>query len=895
MDTDSYTGLLNNAVILLSMGIVYDSLGIEKLQNKRVRESLSGFLIGCLGIVLMLAPWEMAPGIFFDTRWILISLCGLFFGLVPTLIAAVMMVALRQFQGGAGAMVGSLVIILPAALGLAWRYFSKKHKKPINWWRLYLLGLLVQLIVLSCMFLMPNNVRFHIIAAIGPTLITIFPIGTMLMGLILRKQYERRATEKALKESEASLSRERGLLKGLIDALPDQISFKNQEGTYLGCNKAFSDHMGLSDDAIVGKNDFQLLSPQQAERNRQQEQLILIKHGKKLQYESKATNENGDLIYFEKLKSLFYSMDGSLQGILSISRDITERKINEDYILSLSQVVEQSPVSVVITNPEGKIQYVNSAFERITGYSLNDIKGKSPNILQSGETSPEQYQALWSALKRGDAWEGEFINKRKNGEIFWEHAHIAPIFNKNGEVRQILAVKQDITRQKMQEEKITQQAHFDSLTGLPNRLLSLNRLDQMLKEAERHKHYLGVLFLDLDNFKKVNDTLGHMVGDQLLIEAANRLRLAVRAEDTVGRLGGDEFIVLLGHLNSPSDAQQVAKSLLAQFREPLHLESRDLLMTTSIGIAIYPNDGESPAELLRNADAAMYHSKDEGRNNYHYFTTEMNTGAERRLVLEAQLQGALGRNELYLLYQPVIDLKSKQMIGAEALLRWNNQTLGEVFPDEFIPIAEHTGLIENIGLFVLEEAINSALYIQHTHFANFRIAVNLSPRQFKSKTLVEKITQLLNSHSFSPQYLELEITEGVLMGQYTNIDFALTAFSKMGIKISMDDFGTGYSSLSYLRSYPFDILKIDKSFINDITVDPADLELVNATLDMARGLGLKVIAEGVETKEQMALLEQKNCDFAQGYLFSRPIPLDQLSMLLNEQTPIKTRAQAALK
>ena len=442
--------------------------------------------------------------------------------------------------------------------------------------------------------------------------------------------------------------------------------------------------------------------------------------------------------------------------------------------------------------------------------------------------------------------------------------------------RKFVVIVRDITEQHKAAEVIRRHAYFDSLTSLPNRFLSLDRLSQMLKEAKRIADNIAVLFLDLDDFKKVNDSLGHEVGDKLLVEAANRLKLAVRESDTVGRLGGDEFIVLAQALSSSHGAIDIAENLLRIFREPFKIDGRELVLTVSIGIAIYPENGGSASDLLRNADTAMYQAKALGRNAYSFFTRKMNDVMLRRLELEEHLHSALERDEFEVYYQPKIDIKNGSIIGAEALLRWKNPVLGNVTPDEFIPIAEHTGLIVPIGEYVVKQSLRFLGDWQSAHQKNYTIAVNLSPRQFRDKNLIEFIKRSLSDANIEPENLEFEITEGVLMIGNSYIDGALAELHSLGIKLSMDDFGTGYSSLSYLRKYSFDVLKIDQSFISGITLKTSDCDLVKATIAMAHSLGLLVVAEGVEMREQLILLDGLGCDLAQGYYFSRPIPAKEL-------------------
>lgn len=442
--------------------------------------------------------------------------------------------------------------------------------------------------------------------------------------------------------------------------------------------------------------------------------------------------------------------------------------------------------------------------------------------------------------------------------------------------KQIIAVVRDITEQHQASELIKVHAYYDTLTLLPNRFLALDRLSQMLNEAERNNEKTAVLFLDLDDFKKVNDSLGHEVGDKLLVEAAVRLRKIVRKEDTVGRLGGDEFILLLRGLTDSHNALSIVENLLQSFRTPFKIDNRELILTLSIGIAMFPENGQDTNELLRNADIAMYKAKSLGRNTYSFFTKEMNVNMLRRLEVEEQMRGALERGEFEVFYQPQFDAINKKIIGAEALLRWFNPALGNVTPTEFIPIAEHTGLIVPIGQFVLTQALSFLSVWQTKHPISLRIAVNLSPRQFRDSNLLNFIETSLSKNNIPADKLELEITEGVLMIGQTYIDEALIKLHNLGVKLSMDDFGTGYSSLSYLRQYAFDILKIDRSFITDITSNQSDCDLVKATIAMAHSLGLKVVAEGVETEEQSELLHHLECDYLQGYFFSKPITTQQL-------------------
>ncbi len=577
-------------------------------------------------------------------------------------------------------------------------------------------------------------------------------------------------------------------------------------------------------------------------------------------------------------------------AIQSTVIDITEQHQAETALHESEQryrSIFQSTALGIIVSVNGKITEWNSGAEHLFGYRAAEATGQTLKMLV-----PERYQdahrsSYEAAVQRGGVSKEGTVHqvaaRRRDGTEFPVEFTLSSW--RSGGTLYFCAIALDITERKQQEERILYQAHFDSLTRLPNRFLALDRLSQAMIEADRKQTRVAVLFLDLDDFKRINDSLGHETGDKLLVEAAARLQKGLRSNDTIGRLGGDEFIVILGDMTDSTAAGLVAETLLKQFREPFHIDGRKLVLTISVGIAIYPSDGGSPSELLRNADSAMYCAKERGRNTYACFTEEMNNRVTRQLQIEVQMRDALKRGEFRLCYQPQVEVRSGRVTGAEALIRWFCPALGEISPVEFIPVAEHTGLIIPIGRFVLSRAIHQAALWQQ-HDPGFRIAINLSPSQFRDPELGPFVTTLMQESGISEGSIELEITEGVLMGGHTHTDRLLAEFSEQGISIAMDDFGTGYSSMSYLRRYPFDRLKIDRSFIGDLTDDKGDQELVSAIISMAHGMGLKVTAEGVETESQRRFIDQLHCDFAQGYLYSRPVTDQQIEALLIAACPL---------
>lgn len=592
-------------------------------------------------------------------------------------------------------------------------------------------------------------------------------------------------------------------------------------------------------------------------------------------------NELGEidavLTLHNKLEPPFIPQDKEIGTILASYSCESLRATKNHEALSESEqrfreLAELLPQSIIESDTTGTIVYANQMAIESFGYSLDEfLSGMVLNDLLM----------VRSEQKLEEKVDGhEFIAITHAKKQFSVLVYSDPI-TRDDIITGVRSVIVDISLIKRQEEKILQQAHYDELTKLPNRFLVLDRLSQSVIDAQRNKQKVAILFIDLDDFKKVNDTMGHEAGDEVLVQAADRFNKIIRQQDTIGRLGGDEFIVILGGLDDITAIQSVAKNILDQFRAVFTAGKREFILTASIGVSVYPDDAQDASSLLRNADSAMYFAKEQGRNTYSFFTAEMNKQVSRRIALEEQIHHALEREEFEVYYQPKINISTNQIMGAEALLRWHNPVLGSVSPDEFIPIAEHTGLIMPIGDFVLRQALKQTKLWQHKQ-AEFYIAVNLSPRQFRDPDLISTIRNHLTQSGVSAHYLELEITEGVLLDGNPHINKALLTLNKMGIKISMDDFGTGYSSLSYLRSYPFNILKIDRSFISGLTEDQRDYELINATIAMAHGLNLQVVAEGVETQEQLSCLKKLHCDYAQGYLFSKPICASEFVKLLPE-------------
>ncbi|MBF0319486.1 MAG: EAL domain-containing protein [Nitrospirae bacterium] len=569
--------------------------------------------------------------------------------------------------------------------------------------------------------------------------------------------------------------------------------------------------------------------------------------------------------------------------IVCVAADITVRKRYEDELRKLSIAVEQSISSIVITDTMGNIEFVNHKFTECTGYTLSEVKGNNPRILKSGKHPPEFYKQMWDTITAGNEFRADVCNKKKDGTLYWEFLSIAPIKDPKGNITHFIAVKLDDTERKRAEERLKQLAHFDMLTDLPNRSLFEDRLKQTILQARRADFNFAVMFLDLDKFKYVNDTLGHHIGDLLLKEVAVRLSESVRKSDTVARMGGDEFQVILTKINKPADAAAIAEKIITAINEPFYLDAQRCTVGVSIGISIFPMDGDTLEVLSKNADMAMYQVKEHGKNGFRFYDTSMDKAIVERMTLERELDRALQRNEFTLHYQPQINIKTGKVVGCEALIRWLHPEMGIISPGKFIPLAEETRLIVPIGEWVIYTACKQNRQWQQNGFPPQRVSVNLSSLQFKDAQLAKKITAMLDETGMDPKYLDIEITESGLMQNVEQSINMMRELRELGVNISIDDFGTGYSSLIYLKRFPIDILKIDQNFIRNCTTDPSDAVITSTIISMSHSLNIRVIAEGVETIEQLELLRVFGCDEVQGYIFNRPIPAAEFDKLLEEE------------
>jgi diguanylate cyclase (GGDEF)-like protein/PAS domain S-box-containing protein len=564
-------------------------------------------------------------------------------------------------------------------------------------------------------------------------------------------------------------------------------------------------------------------------------------------------------------------------------QDITLLKHSEQQLTLAARIFDNSIEGITITDSKGVIQSVNRAFTHITGYSPEEAVGRYPSILKSDRHDAAFYHAMWQSLLTNGRWEGEIWNRKKNGEVYPEWLTITAITDDFGQTSHHVAVFHDMSEVRGFEEQLRFQAQHDALTSLPNRDLFLDRLGVAIGHAKRTKDQVAVLAIDLDNFKHVNDSLGHTVGDLLLQQVAERLHACLPQGTTIARLGGDDFAVLVEQLANEQEAVPIAEKVITAFTSPFNLSIYETVVTVSIGITFFPSDGSDAGTLLKNAELAMYRAKEEGKNTYQLFTRTMNDKVVHRLSLENNLRKALDRREFLVYYQPKVSLATGRIVGMEALVRWQTVDGRLISPLDFIPLSEETGLIIPIGEHVLRQACLDTKGWLIGHEDHLIVSVNLSPKQFMQDNLLATVTAILHETGFPPERLELEITESAVMANEEAAIALLLKLKELGVRLALDDFGTGYSSLHYLRKLPFDTIKMDRSFVKDLPEDPSSVAIAITILTMAHSLGMEVVAEGVETVAQLEFLRSRSCSEIQGFLFSPPVPAQAFSSLLLEK------------
>jgi diguanylate cyclase (GGDEF)-like protein/PAS domain S-box-containing protein len=698
---------------------------------------------------------------------------------------------------------------------------------------------------------------------------------------------ERKATRTALRDSEARF-------RAISDASPLGIFVSDAQGSCVYTNAAYQKISGLPLEQTLGTNWSMAIHPEDRDRVLA-EWRIAARSQEPFQTEYRFQQED-DSIVWTRVNSASMLADNTSLGLVQTVEDISERKTAEFVLRAAEEALfeekERAQVTlnsigdaVLTTDLQGNVTYMNQVAETMTGWSHTDALGRPLSEvfhIVDGATRETAVNPARRAIEEnrtvGLAADCLLIRRDATESAIEDSA--APIHNRDGQVAGAVLVFHDVTESRVMALKMAHLAQHDFLTGLPNRVLLTERLSQAIGLAHRHHKQVALLFLDLDYFKNINDSLGHAIGDRLLQSVADRFAACVRATDTVSRQGGDEFVILLAEIEQPLDASQVADKLLAALALPHLIDGHELQISLSIGISVYPDDGADADAVMKNADTAMYHAKASGRNNYQFFRADMNARAVRRLFVESSLRRALKQGEFVLYYQPQFDLASGEMTGTEALIRWQDPDIGLIQPLQFIAIAEESGLIVPIGRWVLREACTQVKAWLDAGLAVVPVSVNISAAEFRHQGFLEGVALILEETGLDPGYLELELTESILMQDAETSSSVLDALKGMGVRLALDDFGTGYSSLSYLKRFPIDTLKIDQSFVRDIATDADDATIVGAVIGMGRNLKQRVIAEGVETYAQLAFLRDRQCNQGQGFRFSHPVSAEEFACLL---------------
>jgi len=854
-------------------------------QHPWVGQVFSGLIFGGICVVGMLTPVVLMPGVIFDARSVVLSMAGLFGGPLVAGIAALMAATGRLWLGGAGAEVGLMVIVLCTAMGLVYREGRARGRLGVEPIPLALFGLLLHTAVIALFQLLPAEAVQRINQTLAlPYLLTFTP-ATVVLGLLLHDVEQRMATERALTGTAARLH-------AITQAIPDVLLVLDAQGRYVEVLSPNDATLVASAPELVGKRLHDVLPAEQAERF-----MALIRDtlqsGQTHSVEYELQTLSG-LRQFEGRTQPLGVQVGGQAAVVFLARDITKRKQAESALreseLRFRSLLRNIPsISVQGYLQDGTTSYWNQASEQLYGYTAEEALGGNlldliiPPPMRDGVRAHMQHMFATGEVIPA----GELQLQRKDGtpvHVFSSHAYIQV----PGHPPEMFCIDIDISGRKAAEDEARYLAFYDALTQLPNRRLLVDRLQQVLVNGARSGLTTAVLFVDLDNFKTLNDTRGHEVGDLLLKDVAQRLRSCVREQDTVARLGGDEFVVVLQNLSSDApeaaaQARTLGELILAQLRQPYELAGHEHHFTASIGVTLLNHQRDSVDEVLKQADMAMYRAKDAGRNTLRFFDPDMQQAVNRRALLETELHNGLRRAQFLLLYQPQVDSQGR-VTGAEALVRWQHPVQGMVPPSEFIPLAEESGLILPLGHWVMETALRQqARWQQDPQFAQLSLAINVSARQFLQDDFVAQVLALVQQTGANPAQIKLELTESLLLDNVDSVIATMRALKAHGLGFSLDDFGTGYSSLSYLKRLPLDQIKIDQGFVRDVLLDASDAAIARSIIALAGSLGLSVIAEGVETTAHYQFLLAHGCQAFQGYLFGRPLTLEDFESRVRQE------------
>jgi len=677
--------------------------------------------------------------------------------------------------------------------------------------------------------------------------------------------------------SEMELKKQRGFLKTLINTIPDLVWLKDPDGVYLACNERFEQFFGVTEPHIIGKTDYDFVDAELADSFRMHDRRAMANNGPSVNEEwiPFASDSHRELL--ETTKTPMLDDDGALVGVLGIGHDITQSRESEEALRMAASVFTHANEGIIITDAEVAIIEVNQAFSRITGYSREEVLGKKPGLLKSDQNGDYVHAEMWQSLQQQGQWSGELWNRRKNGEIYAELLTISALYDEQGNVSRYLGLFSDITAQKQHQKQLEYLAHYDALTSLPNRILLSERLHQAMKQAQRRDSLLAVAYLDLDGFKRINDSFGHDTGDQLLVDLSSRFVHTLREGDTIARIGGDEFAIAMMDLADRASCSGVLDRLLEVAAEPMVVNGHRLRVSASVGVTFFPQRDEVDADqLLRQADQAMYQAKQSGKNRYHVFDVEKDRSLRDQVDSLSRIRAALQNNEFTLYYQPKVNMRTGEVIGVEALIRWCHPERGLLAPFHFLPMIENQHLTIDVGDWVIEAALKQLEYWQ-AQGIDLAVSINVNGYHLQQPDFFEKLRDRLIAHpAVNPANLELEILETSALEDIAHVSKVIRACQDLGIGFALDDFGTGYSSLTYLKRLQTRLLKIDQSFVRDMLDDPDDLSILDGVLGLAKSFKKDVIAEGVETLEHGEMLLLMGCELGQGYAIARPMPADSV-------------------
>lgn len=870
-----FTELVKAIALLLTLCFLHGSHIRLWRQKPAAGRATSGLLFGAIAAIGMLSPLVMAPGVIFDVRSVVLGMAGLFGGPVVAVVAATMAAATRLWIGGAGATVGLVVIALSATMGLVYRQAHAQGRLRITALPLLAFGLLLHATALGVAQLLPGGLALEMNQHLALPLFLLAIPATAVVGLLLRDVEDRLATEQALRNSAARLH-------AIAYAIPDVLLVLDAQGRYIEVLSPDESALAAPAPQLLGKRLHEVLPAVQADRFMD---LIhaTLRSGQTESLEYRMETLSGPRHFEGRVQPLGTRVDGQAT-VVFLARDITERLQAENALreseLRFRSLLRDIPsISVQGYLADGTTTYWNKASEKLYGYTEQEALGRNllDLIIPAAMREPvrKDIAAMFATGKPIPA--GELRLRRKDGslvDVFSSHTRI----DVPGQAPEMFCIDIDISGRKAAEEEARYLAFYDALTRLPNRRLLTDRLQQVMASSARTGLNAAVLFVDLDNFKTLNDSRGHEVGDLLLVELAERLRACVREQDTVARLGGDEFVLVLQNLSrdeaeAAAQARTLGELILEQARLSYHLAGQEHHFTASIGATLL-REQASVDEVLKQADLAMYRAKDAGRNTLRFFDPDMQAAVNQRAQLETELHDGLRHGQFLLLYQPQVD-DTGTVTGAEVLLRWRHPEKGMVSPALFIPLAEDTGLILPLGYWALETALRQqARWRADPRLAHLTLSINVSARQFHQEDFVAQVLDLIGSTGADPAHIKLELTESLLLQDVDGVIATMRALKVHGVGFSLDDFGTGYSSLSYLKRLPLDQIKIDQGFVHDVMLDPKDAAIAHTIIALANMLGLGVIAEGVETPEHHRFLLEHGCRAFQGYLFGRPEPLE---------------------